>query len=163
MYVPQREVGRFRTGVAALCTDTEDRRTTVVLPEGTSVALPEHWLFSFTPATSAQSRVFLSSPSVRATFTALARSVASPLCLLDVEESHKIVVTARDRRVSTRVPGPCVLWDRRAPADQAYGELLARLAGQPAAPRWILGPEHPDYRAFVDTLARNSRVTGAVS
>ncbi|MEV4810949.1 hypothetical protein [Micromonospora avicenniae] len=125
--------------------------------------LPEHWKFAFTPATSEQSRLFLSSPAIREAFTTLAISVAAPLCLLDVEESHQIVVTAQARRVCTRIPGPCLLWDRRAPQDQAYGELLGRLAGQPAlsTPRWIAGPEHEIYQTFVESLTRNSQhVTG---
>jgi hypothetical protein len=129
-----------------------------------SCLLPEHWMFSFTPATSAQSRLFLSSPSIRQTFATLALSVAAPLCLFDVEEPYKIVVTASGRRVCTDVPGPCVLWDRRAPEDQAYRELLARLAGQPCVttPRWIIGPGHANYDEFIDSLTRNSQVTGVV-
>ncbi|MFR9780723.1 hypothetical protein ACL02O_32345 [Micromonospora sp. MS34] len=129
--------------------------------DGSSL-LPEHWMLSFTPATSAQSRLFLSSPSIRETFTSLALSVAAPLCLFDVEESHKIVVTAQARRVTTQIPGPSVLWDRRAPEDEAYRELLARLAGQPLAPRWIAGPEHEIYQTFIDSLIRNSQVSGVL-
>jgi hypothetical protein len=129
-----------------------------------SALLPEHWIFDFTPATSVQSRLFLSSPSIRQTFATLALSVASPLCLLDVEEQFNIVVTAQERQVSTRVPGSCLLWDRFAPKDEAYRELLARLAGQPPAttPKWVIGPGHADYAAFLDSLTSNSQVTGAI-
>jgi hypothetical protein len=130
---------------------------TYLLVSDGSDLLPGHWIFDFTPATSAQSRLFLSSPSIREAFAELALSVAAPLCLLDVEDSHSIVVTAGDRRFSTRVPGPGVLWDKRAPADQVYRELLT--GGEP---EWILGPDHPDYPGFVAALARNSGVTGAV-
>ncbi|MCP3787524.1 hypothetical protein NLX85_29585 [Micromonospora sp. A3M-1-15] len=127
-----------------------------------SALLPEHWMFGFTPATSVQSRLFLSSPSIRETFTTLAMSIAAPLCLLDVEESHKIVVTAQGRRISTRVPGPCVLWDRRAPKDQAYRQLLDYLAGQPeeSTAKWIAGPEHEVYQTFIDSLTHSSGMTG---
>jgi hypothetical protein len=129
-----------------------------------SALMPGHRLFSFTPATSRQSRLFLSSPSIRETFATLASSVAAPLCLLDVEESHDIVVTTTDRRISTQIPGPCVLWNRRAPKHEAYRELLARLDSRSsaAAPRWIIGPEHPDYAAFVAELTHHSQVSGAV-
>lgn len=137
--------------------------TYLVVFDGSSL-LPAHCVFDFTPATSSQSRLFLSSPSIRTTFSALAQSVAAPLCLLDVEESHKIVVTANNHHVSTRVPGSCVLWDSGAPENQAYEELQARLAGPSptATSRWISGPEHTGYKTFVDTLAGNSGVPGAV-
>jgi hypothetical protein len=97
--------------------------------------LPEHWLFDFTPATTGQSRLFLSSPSIRQTFARLASAAGAPLRLLDVEEEYRIVVAERGRPVSTRVPGPCVLWNRRAPAGRAYRELTS--AG--VEPRWIIG------------------------
>ncbi|MGC9670686.1 hypothetical protein ACNTMW_29590 [Planosporangium sp. 12N6] len=242
VYVHRRDAGRLLTAVAALCDHHEDRRTTVALPDGTSVVLPctydyeagrtveladvvagrgtpsfdlslvfppdgplreyhddkgdnanvarawpdgttrvmvgyvylmvfdgsslfpEHWIFEFTPAASVQSRLFLSSPSVRQTFATLTLDVAGPLCLLDVEEQFHIVVTAQDRQISTQVPGPCLLWDRGAPKDEAYRELLAGLAGQPSAttPRWIVGQGHTSYEAFLDSLARHSQVTGAI-
>ncbi|GHJ47352.1 hypothetical protein Cs7R123_46940 [Catellatospora sp. TT07R-123] len=135
----------------------------LTVSDGSSL-LPDHWIFDFTPATSGQSRLFLSSPSVRQTFATLALSVGGPLCLMDVEERFNIVVTAHDRQISTQVPGPCLLWDTYAPEDEAYRELLARLAGQPLAttPEWIVGPGHADYEAFLDSLTRNSQVTGAV-
>jgi hypothetical protein len=129
-----------------------------------SALLPEHWIFDFTPAATVQSRLFLSSPSIRQTFATFTLAVEGPLCLLDVEERFDVVVTARDRQVATQVPGPCLLWDKAAPKDEAYRELLARLAGQPPAttPRWIVGPGHPDYDAFLESLTRNSQVTGAI-
>jgi hypothetical protein len=131
--------------------------------DGSSL-LPEHWIFDFTPATTDQSRLFLSSASIRQTFATLTMSVAGPLCLLDVEERFDIVVTAQDWQVSTQVPGPCLLWSKAAPRDEAFRELLARLTGQPpmTTPRWIVGPGHTDYEAFLDSLTRNSQVTGAV-
>jgi hypothetical protein len=57
-----------------------------------------------------------------------------------------------------------LIWDKAAPQDEAYRELLARLAGPlPATtPRWIVGPGHTEYEAFLDSLTRNSRVTGAI-
>ncbi len=120
-----------------------------------SELLPEHWLFSFTPATSAQSRLFLSSPSIRQTFATLASVVTAPLCLLDVEERYRIVVAHQGRPVSTQVPGPCVLWDSRAPRSEAYRELSARLAGRPPTtePHWIIDQAHPHYDAFAECLA----------
>ena len=135
----------------------------LMVSDGSSL-LPERWIFDFTPATSVQSRLFLSSPSVRQTFAALSLSVAAPLCLLDVEERFDIVLTAQDRQISTQVPGPCLLWDKLAPKDEAYRELLARLTGQPppTTPRWVVGPGHADYEAFLDSLTRNSQVTGAI-
>ncbi|MGW4464811.1 hypothetical protein [Micromonospora sp. NPDC004704] len=146
VYVHRRDAGRLLTEVAGLCDPVEKRRTTLVLPDGTSVALPgthdfeadrtvepadmvagragssfdlslcfppdgpllgyrdggdrpaevtcawsdgttwimvgyvylmvfdggsvlpEHWMIDFTPASSSQSRLFLSSPSVRDAF-----------------------------------------------------------------------------------------------
>lgn len=131
--------------------------------DGSSL-LPDHWVFDFTPATSEQSRLFLASPSIRQTFATLALSTAGPLCLLDVEEVFAIVVTALHRQVSVQVPGPCLLWDRRGPKNQAYRELLTRLA-DPAPttpPKWIIGPGAAGYDTFVDDLARHSRIAGTV-
>ncbi|GAA4259459.1 hypothetical protein [Dactylosporangium darangshiense] len=121
--------------------------------DGSSL-LPEHWMFDFTPATSEQSRLFLTSPTIRQTFATLALNATSPLCLLDVEELFSIVVTGPRQQVSVQVPGPCLLWDRRAPKHQAYRELLARLsASAPSTrPKWIIGPGHPDYDTFIDDL-----------
>src|SRR5438477_12480790 len=62
------------------------------------------------------------SPTIRETSTALALTVASPLCLLDVEERCKSVVTANDHQVSTRLPGPCLLWHSGAAEDETYRE-----------------------------------------
>lgn len=104
-----------------------------------------------------------SSLSIRETFTALALTVASPLCLLDVQERFKSVVTANDHQVSTRVPGPCPLWHSGAAEDETYRELLIRLAGTPAATStWIVGPDDADYEVFVECLSRNSPVIEAV-
>ena len=120
-----------------------------------SALLPEHLAFHLTPATSAQSRVFLSAPVVRRTVVSLARAVSSPLCRLDVEEAFHIVVTAGDREFGT--PGP--LWDRRAPRGEAYGELMS---GRRAA-RWIVWPRDARQEAFHADLARHSRPPDAVS
>jgi hypothetical protein len=104
------------------------------------------------------------SASIRHTFATLTLSDAGSLCLLDVEERFDIVVTAQDWQVATQVPGPCLLWNKTAPRDEAYRELLARLTGQlpMTTPRWIVGPGHTDYEAFLDSLTRNSQVTGAI-
>lgn len=121
--------------------------------------LPGHLQFSFTPASGVQSRLFLSSPSIRETFA----SLASSLCLFDVEQDYHIVVTAGHHRVSTQVPGPCLLWHRGGPDDRAYRELLARLEGRPAStPGLIIGPEHPAYATFAADLARHSQVSGTI-
>jgi hypothetical protein len=129
-----------------------------------SALLPEHWLFDFTPATSEQSRLFLTSPSIRQTFATLALHATSPLCLLDVEEPFNIVVTRSLQQVSIDVPGPCLLWNRRAPKHQAYRELLARLsaAAPTTPPKWIIEPGHPEYNTFIDDLNRHSSTAGAV-
>ncbi|MGW6442454.1 hypothetical protein [Lentzea sp. NPDC055074] len=126
----------------------------------TFAVLPEHWRFTFMTATSAQSRLFLSSPSVRETFATLALTTGATLCLLDNDlGGPKIVVTAQDHRVSTRVPGPCLLWNASGHDVEAFEELTSRLAGQPAdQPKWIIGPEHPDHAAAVDSLADYARV-----
>ncbi|MEV4639496.1 hypothetical protein AB0J80_19295 [Actinoplanes sp. NPDC049548] len=125
-----------------------------------SELLPEHSIFDFTPATTGQSQLFLRSPSIRRTFADLAMSVGAPLCLLDVEEDFHVVVTARDRALSIRVPGPCVLWDRGARAAEAYRELSAEPTPEG---RWIIGPDHPGYAAFAASVARHSGVAGTVT
>lgn len=135
--------------------------TYLYVTDGSKV-LPEHWVFDFTPATSGQSRVYLSSQSVRSTFTDLAASVASPLCLLDVEELYAIVLTVDGLPLSTLVPGPCILWNRLAPSADAYRELRERLSGAPPASHWIIGPEHVDYARFATKLAEHSGVPGTV-
>lgn len=120
-------------------------------------AIPDCWNFSFTPAVSQQSRLFLASPSIRETFASLALGAGARMCLLDVEEDYQIVVTAGDERLSVEVPGPCVLWDVRAPLQDQYSELLTRT---PA--KWIAGPDHDAYAAFVASLEEHSRVPGVV-
>ncbi|MET7398063.1 hypothetical protein ABZS66_31685 [Dactylosporangium sp. NPDC005572] len=147
-----------------------DDRTTHTFPDGTTrvaVALtylfvfdagsllPGHWLFDFTPATSEQSRLFLASPSIRRAFAGLADA---PLCLLDVEERYRIVVTAHGREISTRVPGPCVLWDVMAPPAEAYRDLRDPTGRS----RWIVGPGDPAYAEFAADLAHHSEVPGTV-
>ncbi|WP_203836188.1 hypothetical protein [Winogradskya humida] len=119
--------------------------------------MPGCWNFSFTPAVSQQSRLFLASPSIRETFATLAIGAGARMCLLDVEEDHQIVVTAGDQRVSVEVPGPCVLLDVRAPLQDQYAELLTKT---PA--KWIAGPDHEAYAGFVANLEQHSRVTGVV-
>ena len=128
-----------------------------------SRVIPDHLDFRFTPATSAQSRLFLSSPSIRETFASLALRVGAPLCLLDVEERHEIVVAAHGRRLSTQVPGPCVLWNTHAYRHEVYRHLLAWLDGQPPHRSHIIGPEHADYPGFLASLVEHSRVTTAVT
>ncbi|MFC4072449.1 hypothetical protein [Actinoplanes subglobosus] len=117
--------------------------------------LPGHLNLSFTPATSEQSRLFLRSPSIRETFANLAVTTGTPLCLFDVEAGDRIIVSAGEHRVSTRVPGPLLLWHGGAPGDEAAAELRALLDGHPAdPPLWIIEPD----RTFVDDLAELSRV-----
>lgn len=121
--------------------------------------LPEHWRFCFMPATSSQSRLFLASPSIRETFAALALSTGTSLCLLDSElGGPKIIVTALGHRVSTQVPGPCLLWNPRGHGVEAFEELSSRLAGQPYRPERIVGPEHLGHTAVIDSLADYSQL-----
>jgi hypothetical protein len=121
--------------------------------------LPGHLIFNFTPAVSSQSRLFLRSPSIRETFATLALSTGTPLCLFDGEVGDRIIVTAWEHRVSTRVPGPCLLWHGGAPGEEAAGELKALLTGHPAdPPMWIIGPGRPEFATFVDNLTALSAV-----
>ncbi|MFF5076954.1 hypothetical protein ACFY36_07870 [Actinoplanes sp. NPDC000266] len=121
--------------------------------------LPDHLTFWFMPATTEQSRLFLMSPSVRETFAALAMSTGTTLCLLDTEMASHIVVTALGQRLSTRVPGPLLLWRRQARNAEVFRELSALLTGRPVnPPKWIIGPGHPEFAAFVESLADYSRV-----
>jgi hypothetical protein len=112
------------------------------------------------PATSAQSKLFLRSPSIRDTFATLALSTGASLCLLDSGlGGPEIIVTALGHRVSTRVPGPCLLWSPAGHTAEAFEELSSRLAGRPLdqAER-IIGPEHPEFPAIVDSLSDYSQV-----
>jgi hypothetical protein len=121
--------------------------------------VPEHWNFSFTPAVTEQSRLFLKSPSIRETFTTLALSTGAALCLFDGEIGDRIIVTAGDRRVSTRVPGPCVLWRGGSAGPGGVAELTAWLSGtSPDEPEWVITAGHPDFRTVVDELVETSRV-----
>ncbi|MEV6235898.1 hypothetical protein [Lentzea sp. NPDC051838] len=126
----------------------------------THPVLPDHWRFGFTPATSTQSKLFLRSPSIRETFAQLALSTGASLCLLgNGLGAPEIIVTALGQRVSTSVPGPCLLWRPRGHNAEAFEELSARLAGRtPATPRWIIGPEHPEFADDIDSLADYARV-----
>ncbi|XVV09489.1 hypothetical protein ACQP2X_32160 [Actinoplanes sp. CA-131856] len=121
--------------------------------------LPDHLRFWFTPATTGQSRLFLMSPSVRETFTRLALSTGATLCLLDTEMSSHIIVTALGRRLSTRVPGPLLLWRRQGGNEEVFRELSAMLAGRTeGTPKWIAGPGHPEFPAFVASLTDYAKV-----
>ncbi|WP_143235510.1 hypothetical protein [Paractinoplanes atraurantiacus] len=121
--------------------------------------LPDHLRFDFMPATTGQSRLFLMSPSVRETFATLALTTGTTLCLLDTEMASHIVVTALGQRLSTRVPGPLLLWSRQVKAAEAFRELSSLLAGNPVhPPKWIIGPAHPDFPAFVESLADYAKV-----
>lgn len=122
--------------------------------------LPDHWRFWFMPATSQQSRLFLTSPSIRETFATLALSTGASLCLLDSGlGGPEVIVTALGRRVSTRVPGPCLLWSPQGHSPEAFEELSSVLAGQPVEPpRWIIGPEHPEFAAAIADLADYAQV-----
>lgn len=121
--------------------------------------VPGHWNFFFTPAVSAQSRLFLSSPSIRETFAALGLATGSALCLFDGEVGDRIIVTAGDRRVSTRVPGPCVVWRGGSAGPEGLPELSAWLSGaSPDQPEWVFTPGQPEFRSFVDDLVRSSQV-----
>jgi hypothetical protein len=121
--------------------------------------VPGHWNFCFTPAAGAQSRLFLSSPSIREAFAALALSTGSALCLFDGEVGDRIIVTAGDRRVSTRVPGPCVVWRGGSAGPEGLPELSAWLSGaSPDRPEWVFTAGQPEFRSFVDDLVRTSRV-----
>lgn len=126
----------------------------------TFAVLPDHWRFGFMPATKQQSKLFLMSPSIRETFATLALSTGASLCLLDNESGGpEIIVTALGQRVSTRVPGPCLLWRPRGHTAEAFEELSSRLAGQPVdPPRRIIGPEHPEYPAEIDSIADYAQV-----
>ncbi|MGW6928598.1 hypothetical protein ACWGE0_00955 [Lentzea sp. NPDC054927] len=126
----------------------------------TFAILPDHWRFGFIPAVNSQSKLFLMSPSIRETFATLALSTGASLCLLDSElGGPQIIVTALGHRVSTRVPGPCLLWNPRGHTSEAFEELSSWLAGRPLdRPKWIIGPEHPQFPAVVDSLAGYSRV-----
>jgi hypothetical protein len=127
-----------------------------------SRVIPDHISFSFSTPGTSRSRLFLSSPSIRETFATLTISVGAPLCLFDVEERHEIVVAAHGRRLSTQVPGPCLLWDTWVPRQEVNSSLMAWLAGEPTHPG-IFGPEHSDYPGFVASLAQHSTVTTAVT
>lgn len=121
--------------------------------------LADHWCLAFTAAVSAHSRLFLRSPSIRETFAALAVSAGAVLCLFDGEVGHRIVVTAGERRVSARVPGPCLLWRGPAPDARGLAELSALLDGGPAAsPHRIIGAADPGFGEFVEDLSRGSSV-----
>ena len=126
----------------------------------TYAILPDHWRFSFTPAVNAQSRLFLMSPSIRDTFATLALSTGASLSLIDSElGGPEIIVTALGHRVSTQVPGPCLLWRPRGHPREAFEELSSRLAGPPLdPPTWIIGPEHPEFPAEVDSIADYAQV-----
>lgn len=126
----------------------------------TVAVLPDHWMFSFTPAVTDQSKLFLMSPSIRETFATLALSTGASLCLIENESGGaEIIVTALGQRVSTWVPGPCLLWRPRGHPAEAFEELSSRLAGQPPAPpRWIIGPEHPEFPAEIAGIADYARV-----
>jgi hypothetical protein len=121
--------------------------------------VPGHWNFSFTPAASVQSRLFLRSPSIRETFAALAVSTGAALCLFDGEIGDRIIVTVGERRVSAEVPGPCLVWRGGSAGPGGVAELAAWLSGEPVEqPEWVLTPDRPDFRVFVDELAATSRV-----
>ena len=126
----------------------------------TFAILPDHVRFSFMPAVTAQSKLFLMSPSIRDTFATLALSTGASLCLLDSGSGGpEIIVTALDRRVSTRGPGPCLLWRPRGHTAEAFEELSSWLAGQPLdPPARIIGPRHPEFPAEVDSLADHAQV-----
>lgn len=117
--------------------------------------LPDHYRFWLMPATTEQSRLFLMSPSIRETFATLALETGTSLCLLDPGwGGEEIVVTALGQRVSTRVPGPCMLWRARGRDLEAFQELSARLAGNPRTPpERILDRDHPDFQPVIDSLA----------
>lgn len=126
----------------------------------TYALLPDHLRFSFMPAVNSQSQLFLMSPSIRETFATLALSTGAALCLLDSEMAGPpIIVTALGQRVSTRVPGPCLLWKPRGHTAEAFEELSSWLAGQPLdQAKRIIGPQHPQFQANVDDLADYSRM-----
>ncbi|MFI1996905.1 hypothetical protein [Actinoplanes sp. NPDC020271] len=125
--------------------------------------LPDHWRFRFMPAISSQGKLFLSSPSIRETFATLALSTGASLCLLASGlGGPEIIVSALGHRVSTRVPGPCLLWAPRGSSTEAFQELTSMLAGQPAdPPRYIIGPEHPEFAAVIDSFAEYSTVASS--
>ncbi|MET8758406.1 hypothetical protein [Lentzea sp. NPDC004782] len=125
----------------------------------TRALLPDHLRFGFMPAANSQSRLFLMSPSVRETFATLALSTGASLCLLDSELGPPIIVTALGQRVCTRVPGPCLLWNPRGHTAEAFEELSSWLAGQSLdLAKRIIGPQHPQFPAVVDSLAEYARV-----
>lgn len=126
----------------------------------TFAILPDHWRFTFMPAVTEQSKMFLMSPPVRETFTTLALSTGASLCLLDNGSGgSEIIVTALAQRISTRVPGPCLLWRPRGHSAEAFEELESRLSGQPLdPPKWIIGPEHPEFPAEVESIAEYAQV-----
>ncbi|XVU22283.1 hypothetical protein ACQPZJ_34115 [Actinoplanes sp. CA-054009] len=120
---------------------------------------PDHLRFSFVPATTEQGRLFLMSPSIRETFATLALTTGATLCLLDTEMTSHIVVTALGQRLSTRVPGPLLLWRRQGANEEVFRELSALLAGRTVnPPQWIIGPGHPEFPAFVECLADYAQV-----
>lgn len=133
----------------------------IYLSAGDSFAiLPDHWRFWFMPATSAQSKLFLMSPSIRETFATLALSTGASLCLLDSGlGGPEIIVTALGQRGSTRVPGPCLLWSPGGHTVEAFEELSSVLTGQPLEPaQRIIGPEHPEHPAAIAGLADYAQV-----
>jgi hypothetical protein len=94
----------------------------------------------------------------------LALSTGASLCLIDSEwGTPKIIVSALGHRVSTRIPGPCLLWAPRGPSTEAFRELTSMLAGSLAdPPRHIIGPEHPEFAAIIDSLADYSTVASSL-
>lgn len=126
----------------------------------TYALLPDHLRFGFMPAVNSQSRLFLMSPSIRETFATLALSTGASLCLLDSElGGPPIIVTALGQRVSTRVPGPCLLWNPRGHTAEAFEELSSWLAGQPLdQAKRIIGPQHPRFPAAIDSITEYARV-----
>lgn len=126
----------------------------------THALLPDHLRFGLMPATNSQSRLFLISSSVRETFATLALSTGASLCLLDSElGGPQIIVTALGQRVSTRVPGPCLLWNARGHTEEAFEELSSLLAGQPLdQAKRIIGPQHPQFPAIVESITEYARV-----
>jgi hypothetical protein len=64
--------------------------------------LPGHLCFSFMPATSEQSRLFLRSGSIRAAFVELCARADAPLCLFDFEYGYHLAIAAGGRPVPGR-------------------------------------------------------------
>jgi hypothetical protein len=108
--------------------------------------------------------LFLRSPSIRETFATLALSIGASLCLIDSGlGGPEIIVSALGHRVSTRVPGPCLLWAPRGSSSEAFQELTSMLAGQLAdPPRHIIGPQHPGFAAIIDSIADYSKVASSL-